>query len=63
MLLSKTIDMKKTVLLVGSSRGIGAELVAYLNGCGHSVIGVSRSKSVNCEWIKGDAGSIAGNVD
>jgi len=55
--------MKKTVLLVGSSRGIGAELVAYLNGCGHSVIGVSRSKSVNCEWIKGDISTQEGIED
>lgn len=46
--------MTKTVLLIGSSSGIGAELVSHLKKSGHNVFGVSRSRSVNCEWIRGD---------
>ncbi|WP_415903905.1 SDR family NAD(P)-dependent oxidoreductase [Neptuniibacter sp. QD48_55] len=44
----------KTVLIVGSSRGIGEELTRHFSDAGHNVIGVSRSPSKNCEWIRAD---------
>lgn len=52
--------MNKNILIVGSSRGIGAELAKYFSQAGHNVIGISRSKSVNCEWIEGDISSSEG---
>ncbi|WP_415900789.1 SDR family NAD(P)-dependent oxidoreductase [Neptuniibacter sp. QD48_11] len=44
----------KTILIVGSSRGIGEELTKHFSDAGHNVIGVSRSPSKNCEWIRAD---------
>ncbi|WP_415891799.1 SDR family NAD(P)-dependent oxidoreductase [Neptuniibacter sp. PT8_73] len=44
----------KTILIVGSSRGIGEELTRYFSDADHNVIGVSRSPSKNCEWISAD---------
>ena len=44
----------KTILIVGSSRGIGEALCRYFSESGHKVIGVSRSPSENCEWIQAD---------
>jgi len=44
----------KKILVIGSSRGIGAEIVKYFSDLGHTVLGVSRTKSTNCEWIQGD---------
>jgi len=44
----------KTILIVGSSRGIGEELTRYFSDTDHNVIGVSRSPSKNCEWISAD---------
>jgi len=44
----------KKILVIGSSRGIGAEIVKYFSDIGHIVLGVSRTKSKNCEWIQGD---------
>lgn len=44
----------KRILVVGSSRGIGAEIVKYFNDLGHKVFGVSRTRSENCEWIEAD---------
>lgn len=52
--------MKKRILIVGASRGIGAELVRYFSGLGHKVIGVSRSTATNCEWIKADLSTSEG---
>lgn len=46
--------MKKTILIIGSSRGIGAEVVKHFSNFGYKVIGVSRSPSVECEWIQAD---------
>lgn len=46
--------MNKTILVIGSSRGIGAEIVKHLSKSGCKVIGVSRSPSVECDWIKAD---------
>lgn len=46
--------MKKTILVIGSSRGIGAEIVAHFSKLNYCVIGVSRSESKNCKWIKAD---------
>lgn len=44
----------KTILIVGSSRGIGEALCRYFSKSGHKVIGVSRTPSENCEWIQAD---------
>ena len=49
--------MKKNILVIGSSRGIGAELVTHLTSEGHDVYGVSRNRSFECEWIEGDISS------
>lgn len=46
--------MKKNIIVIGSSRGIGIELVNHLVKFGHNIYGVSRSRTVNCEWIEGD---------
>ncbi len=52
--------MKNNIVVIGSSRGIGAELVKHLVESGHSVYGVSRSRSTNCEWIEGDISTAKG---
>ena len=44
----------KKILVIGSSRGIGAEIVKHFSSLGHTVLGVSRTKSENCEWIQAD---------
>lgn len=46
--------MKKNIVVMGSSRGIGCELVKHLLKAGHHVIGVSRSPSDSGEWIEAD---------
>lgn len=46
--------MNKTILVVGSSRGMGAEVTKYFSNSGYRVIGVSRRFSDNCEWIEAD---------
>lgn len=46
--------MNKIILVIGSSRGIGAEIVKRFSKSGCKVIGVSRSLSVECDWIKAD---------
>lgn len=46
--------MKKNIVVIGSSHGIGLELVNHLVKLGHNVYGVSRSRTDNGEWIKGD---------
>ena len=52
--------MMNRILVVGASRGIGAELVRYFSNAGHEVIGVSRSKASNCKWIKADISTTEG---
>lgn len=47
----------KSILIIGASRGIGAELVEYFSKLGHNFIGVYRSRALNCEWIKSDVTS------
>ena len=46
--------MEKTIVVIGSSKGIGAEITKHLSNSGNNVIGVSRSPSQNCRWIKAD---------
>lgn len=46
--------MKKTMLIVGASRGIGAEIAKHFSNSEYEVIGVSRSPAIECEWIKAD---------
>lgn len=50
----------KKIVIVGASRGIGAELVNYFSASGHEVIGVSRSSASNCRWIKADISTTEG---
>ncbi len=45
--------MKKTILIVGASRGIGAELVNHFSK-EHHVIGVSRTEAKHCQWLPAD---------
>ena len=52
--------MNKTILVVGSSRGIGAEVTKHLSNSGYRVIGVSRRFSDNCEWIEADISTSEG---
>lgn len=44
----------KTFLVVGASRGIGAEVASHFDAQGHRVFGVSRTRAVAGEWIKTD---------
>ena len=46
--------MKKRMLIVGASRGIGAEMAKHFSSSGYEVIGVSRNPARECEWIKAD---------
>ena len=46
--------MKKNIIVFGSSRGIGAELVKHFDQLGHHVYGVSCHASAHCQWIEGD---------
>jgi short-subunit dehydrogenase len=46
--------MKKRIVVIGASRGIGAELVKHFAHLGHDVIGVSRTQALHCDWIKTD---------
>jgi len=48
------VKNKRKILVVGSSRGIGAEIVKYFSNNKHDVIGISRSPSQDCEWIRAD---------
>lgn len=52
--------MKKRMLVVGASRGIGAEIARHFSNSGYEVFGVSRSPAIECEWIKADISSIEG---
>ena len=46
--------MNKSMLIIGASRGIGAEVAKHFSNSGFRVIGVSRSHSKDCEWIEAD---------
>lgn len=48
------------IVVVGASKGIGAETVNYLSGSGNRVYGVSRTISANCQWIEGDVSTVEG---
>lgn len=52
--------MKKSMLIVGASRGIGAELTKYFSNLGFDVIGVSRTPASNCTWIEADISTSEG---
>jgi len=52
--------MKKNMLIIGASRGIGAELTKYFSNLGFDIIGVSRTPSSNCTWIKADISTSEG---
>ena len=45
---------KKTVVVIGASRGIGAAVAQHFSSAGHEVFSVSRSTSVSGTWIKAD---------
>jgi len=46
--------MKKRMLIIGASRGIGAEMTKHFSNSEYDVIGVSRSPAIECEWINAD---------
>ncbi len=46
--------MNKRILIVGSSSGIGKELVKHFSELNYEVIGISRRESENCIWIEAD---------
>jgi short-subunit dehydrogenase len=46
--------MAKKILVVGASRGIGAEVARHFAAQGHLVFGVSRSEAVAGRWIQAD---------
>lgn len=52
--------MKKRILIVGASRGIGAEIARHFSNSGYDVFGVSRSPAIECEWIKADISTVEG---
>ncbi|MEW6300385.1 MAG: SDR family NAD(P)-dependent oxidoreductase [Thermodesulfobacteriota bacterium] len=45
---------KKILLVVGASRGIGAEIIRHFADRGYRVLAVSRSSVVAGEWIQAD---------
>lgn len=56
-----SIKNPKNIIITGTSRGIGYQLVAYFTAIGHNVIAVSRSAVLasgdmdsNCHFISGD---------
>lgn len=52
--------MKKTYLIAGTSRGIGAAAAAHFVAAGHRVLGVSRTPSAAGEWLQADLASRSG---
>ena len=52
--------MKKVILVIGASRGIGANIVKYFSTAGHELIGVSRTHAPECRWIKADISTASG---
>ena len=57
------MNNKKRILVVGASRGIGAEIVEHFSSLKHTVFGVSRTKAQNCEWIEADISDEKGIKD
>jgi len=55
--------VKKTILVIGASRGIGAEIVEYFSKLDYKIIGVSRSFAPNCTWIQSDISTAKGIED
>jgi len=51
---------RKTIVVVGASRGIGAAVAQYFEQNGHHVISVSRSLPVAGEWIQADVSTAEG---
>lgn len=52
--------MKKNILIIGASRGIGAEVAKYFTKCGFEVIGVSRTYASHCTWMEADISTFEG---
>lgn len=52
--------MTQSILVVGASRGIGAEIARHFVNLAHQVIGVSRTPAVVCEWIDADVATPEG---
>lgn len=52
--------MNRNILVIGSSRGIGAEITKYFSNKKYNTYGVSRKKSSNCTWIESDISTIEG---
>lgn len=52
--------MNKNMLVIGSSRGIGAKVAKYFSTLGFNVIGVSRTPSDHCRWVAADISSREG---
>lgn len=48
------MEQKKTIVVVGGSRGIGAAVAAHLQGQGHRVLAVSRGPAAAGEWVPAD---------
>lgn len=46
--------MKRNILVVGASRGIGAEVAEFYHANGDNVVSVSRTPSKIGEWIGAD---------
>jgi short-subunit dehydrogenase len=46
--------MKKNLLIIGASRGIGHELTKYFSQNSYNCIGVSRTEAQYCTWIEAD---------
>lgn len=56
----KVQAMGKTIVVVGASRSIGAEVANHYRRAGNRVIGVSRTPSVVDEWISADISTAEG---
>ncbi len=52
--------MKRTLLVVGSSRGIGAAVARFFHDQGDTVLAVSRTPAAVGEWIEADLSSPVG---
>ncbi len=52
--------MSKTYLVIGASRGIGAEVAKHFVAAGHRVIGVSRTSAIAGEWLQADVSTPEG---
>ena len=51
---------KKTLLVVGASRGIGGAIAQYLQSQGHYLYSVSRSPAQAGKWLRADISTTAG---